>query len=408
MLIKEKRVELIELFYDLLYVYAISRLTMLIEEPEGGLISLSGFFRYLVVCLVILQAWLYLTNYINRYGSWKWYEYGFTVVNMTAAVYMANTISPKWNEMSVTFNLSMLVMLLCVAGMYLIQAVVKVLDTGAARNSLTILFAGCLLYAAAFFASLLHAGHLIIWLDVAAVLAGAFLPFFIRGNFSADIISFPHLAERFELITIITFGEGIVGVTEFFDVKSFSMQPILVFLVILLLFGYYILQIHYLCDHHRVDRALRLMFSHYFIVIALNLITIAFKFLKNPSANRLFTAAMVLFFGAIYSDSAYYSVQFQFKRIDFIYTAVFLSMGCILMLLLRNNIYGFLTGALVAAGGSRNSQTIPGALRVYRTCSITGYRGSFGRDCLCMRYPWCFGHEGRYKHGWHLPWKSAF
>ena len=29
-------------------------------------ILLSGFFRYLVVCLVILQAWLYLTNYVNR------------------------------------------------------------------------------------------------------------------------------------------------------------------------------------------------------------------------------------------------------------------------------------------------------------------------------------------------------
>ena len=66
MAVKEKRVELTELFYDLIYVYAISRLTMLIEEPEGGIIPLSGFFRYLVACLVILQAWLYLTNYVNR------------------------------------------------------------------------------------------------------------------------------------------------------------------------------------------------------------------------------------------------------------------------------------------------------------------------------------------------------
>ena len=82
MAVKEKKVELIELFYDLIYVYAISRLTMLIEEPEGGIIPLSGFFRYLVVCFVILQAWLYLTNYVNRYGRWKWYEYGLTAVNM--------------------------------------------------------------------------------------------------------------------------------------------------------------------------------------------------------------------------------------------------------------------------------------------------------------------------------------
>ena len=47
--VKEKKVKLIELFYDLIYVYAISRLTLLIEEPEGGIIPLPGFFRYLVI-----------------------------------------------------------------------------------------------------------------------------------------------------------------------------------------------------------------------------------------------------------------------------------------------------------------------------------------------------------------------
>ena len=118
--VKEKRVELIELFYDLIYVYAISRLTLLIEEPVRGIISMAGFLRYIVICFVILQAWLYLTNYVNRYGRWKWYEYALTAVNMTATVYLTNTISAQWNEMSLTFNLAMLVMLLCVAALYYI------------------------------------------------------------------------------------------------------------------------------------------------------------------------------------------------------------------------------------------------------------------------------------------------
>ena len=111
----------------------------MIEEPGGGVIPLSGFLRYIVVCFVILQAWLYLTNYVNRYGRWKWYEYALTAVNMSATVYMANTISPEWNEMSLTFNLAMLIMLLCVAVMYFIQTRLKDQDTGAAKNSLIIL-----------------------------------------------------------------------------------------------------------------------------------------------------------------------------------------------------------------------------------------------------------------------------
>ena len=152
---------------------------------------------------------------------------------MVATVYMANTISADWNEMSLTFNLSMLVMLGCVEIMYIIQAAIKEQDTGAAKNSILILFVDLILYFAAFFASLFHAEQTVIWMDVSAVLVGAFLPFFIRGRFDISIISFPHLAERFELITIITFGEGVVGMTDFFDVRNFSMRPVLVFMVIL-------------------------------------------------------------------------------------------------------------------------------------------------------------------------------
>lgn len=36
MQVKEKTVEPVELFYDLIYVYAVSGLTLLVEEPVGG------------------------------------------------------------------------------------------------------------------------------------------------------------------------------------------------------------------------------------------------------------------------------------------------------------------------------------------------------------------------------------
>lgn len=357
MKVKEKKGELIELFYDLIYVYALSKLTMLIEEPENGVIPFAGFFRYLVVCFVILQAWLYLTNYVNRYGRWKWYEYGLTAVNMTAAVYMANTIDTDWGEMATTFNLAMLVMLLCVAVMYFIQIRLNEQDTGAARNMLTILTVDLFLYLVAFLASVIHPGQIVLWIDVAAVLVGAFLPFFIRGRFDISIISFPHLVERFELITIITFGEGIVGMTGFFDVKHVTLRPILVFAVILCLFGCYVTQIHYLCNHHRVDRSLRLMFSHYFIVIAVNLITVAFKFLENPEASHLFTAglmiaALILFFAAIFSDSICYHEKYRFGIKDAAESCGFLVIGAAVMLLVRSTIYGFLIGALITACGN--------------------------------------------------------
>lgn len=55
---------MIELFYDLIFVYAISRLTGLINEPIGGIIPPYNFFAYLITCFVILQAWPYFTNFV--------------------------------------------------------------------------------------------------------------------------------------------------------------------------------------------------------------------------------------------------------------------------------------------------------------------------------------------------------
>ncbi|MBR1452908.1 MAG: low temperature requirement protein A, partial [Candidatus Methanomethylophilaceae archaeon] len=62
MSVKEKKVELIELFYDLIYVYAISNMTLLLEEPEGGILTWDMFATYIVASMVIIQAWLYMTN----------------------------------------------------------------------------------------------------------------------------------------------------------------------------------------------------------------------------------------------------------------------------------------------------------------------------------------------------------
>ena len=90
--VKEKRVELIELFYDLIYVYAISRMTLLVEEPEGGILTWDMFAIYIVSSMIIIQAWLYMTNYVNRYCTWRWYEYVLVTVNMAAAIMMSNTM----------------------------------------------------------------------------------------------------------------------------------------------------------------------------------------------------------------------------------------------------------------------------------------------------------------------------
>ena len=117
---------------------------------------------------------------------------------------------------------------------------------------------------------------------------------FHQRKFNKSIINFPHLVERFELLTIITFGEAVVGISHFFDVTSFNITPILVFLIIISMFGFYVVQIHELTNHMRSERSLRLMFSHYFIVISINLTTVAFEWLYSGKVNTILISLVII------------------------------------------------------------------------------------------------------------------
>ena len=357
MAIVEKKVELIELFYDLIFVYAISKLTALISEPVNGTVAPDSFFVYIITSFVILQAWLYFTNYVNRYGQWHWHEYILAIVNMIAVIFMANTINTQWNQMFVPFNISMLVMLSTVFLLYLIQVKKHKTFDIAAGNSIQILSIVCSIYIIALLAILLGFHDIVIWIDVVAVITGAFLPFILKGHFDEGVINFPHLVERFELLTIITFGEAVVGMTYFFDVTSFNITSILVFLVVISMFGSYVIQIHNLVNHHRVERSLRLMFSHYFIIISINLMTVAFEWLHSGEVNPhleigVMIISLIVFYASIMANKPYYKEGIKFLNGDLVKMILFTAVGSFVILFSMENIYLFLSGILIITLGN--------------------------------------------------------
>ena len=346
MAIVEKKVELIELFYDLIFVYAISKLTALISESVNGTVAPDSFFVYIITSFVILQAWLYFTNYVNRYGQWHWHEYILAIVNMIAVIFMANTINTQWNQMFVPFNISMLVMLSTVFLLYLIQVKKHKTFDIAAGNSIQILSIVCSIYIIALLAILLGFHDIVIWIDVVAVITGAFLPFILKGHFDEGVINFPHLVERFELLTIITFGEAVVGMTYFFDVTSFNISSILVFLIVISMFGSYVIQIHNLVNHHRVERSLRLMFSHYFIIISINLMTVAFEWLHSGEVNPhleigVMIISLIVFYASIMANKPYYKEGIKFLNGDLVKMLLFTAIGSLVILFSMKNITYF-------------------------------------------------------------------
>lgn len=50
-----KQVSILELFYDLIFVYAISRITMMIHHPIDGSLSPRIYIEFIIVVIFVLQ-----------------------------------------------------------------------------------------------------------------------------------------------------------------------------------------------------------------------------------------------------------------------------------------------------------------------------------------------------------------
>lgn len=109
-------------------------------------------------------------------------------------------------------------------------------------------------------------------------------------------INLPHLIERLSLLVIITFGEMILDIADFFTPETFAGRSICYFLIIALLFMYYFGQFDHAIDESTDTQGLHLIYSHYPIFTGLIVTTVSFSFLTAPEAHKTF---VVLF---LYQD----------------------------------------------------------------------------------------------------------
>ena len=71
-----KKVNLTELFYDLVFVFGISKITHVLESLDKGIFSWKEIIIYIVVFVCFINVWNVQTVYMNRYGSKCQFRYG--------------------------------------------------------------------------------------------------------------------------------------------------------------------------------------------------------------------------------------------------------------------------------------------------------------------------------------------
>lgn len=118
-----------------------------------------------------------------------------------------------------------------------------------------------------------------------------------------------------------------------------------------------VIQIHNLMEHHRVERSLRLMFSHYFIVISINLAAVALELIHSGEvdhyfASALMIASLIIFYISIMANKEYYRQNIKLTKKDIILMVIATVVGIAIILIFISNLYAFLIGSLVITFGN--------------------------------------------------------
>ncbi|MFM0816932.1 low temperature requirement protein A [Streptococcus suis] len=312
--IKHKKVELTELFYDLVYVYTISQLTSIIHHAHQGVVSLQSFFNFSVGLIIFINSWMVQTVFTNRFGSNSLRNIIFMFLQMICLLVASSAVAGDWQTSFVWIFLPMAIISL----LLLVQYILEYFQTSndADRSLMKQFFYILGLRSVMLFLSLFFPYEIGMWIALVGILTTWLLPGLLsdpnRGFVSADLspINFPHLIERLSLLVIITFGESLIGISEHFSPENFSWESIAIFITLTNLFMVYIVEVDHLLDVEREETGIRAIYSHYPILFGLSLITIALSFFGNGDMNAQYTVfyfygGLVLFMLGLLQHNAY-------------------------------------------------------------------------------------------------------
>ena len=146
-----------------------------------------------------------------------------------------------------------------------------------------------------------------------ALLFGIALTWLLGDDRKANLVDFPHLAERAMLYVVFTFGEMIIAIASYFE-GAFTGRSVYFtaacFLIVLGLFLSYEIFYDRILNHEKRTNGTFYMMVHVFLIFALNIITAALEFMRDEGVALLpkmamLVGALLLYYGCLFSTIRY-------------------------------------------------------------------------------------------------------
>lgn len=299
-----KRANWLELFFDLVFVFAVAKATHVLAHLHEGHVAWSQYGTFLLIMIPIWWAWTGHTMFATRFDTEDTTQRLLTLSQMLAAVFLAAFINPDFDANYHGFLFSYVAIRALLILMYVRAARVmpkagpisKYLGIG---FSLGLLVALCsLLVDPPWRYVVLYTG---ITIEIIA-------PLLSRSVLKAIPVNSHHMPERFGLLTIILFGESVVAIAAKLGEETWSaLTPFAAvngFVVMCAAWWLYF-------DTHEeriIDKDLgtgqRVLYGHLGIYSGLSIISTAIAFAISGEMNTFEHAAMtgiglIMFIGSM-------------------------------------------------------------------------------------------------------------
>ena len=342
-LIKHKRVEFSELFYDLVFVFAISKVTTLIDHLHNGILTWNSFLDFFIAVLVLTDSWMIQTVYTNRYGKNSLFNIVIMFIKMGLLLFIANMMGPDWQQYFHYLCWAIGTLTLTLFFQYLVEFFRKSTDDVNRESIKGFLWITGLGSLGVYLAALLPLPiYVRVYIFFASILLTFIMPIILLSKDKHYQVNLPHLIERISLLVIITFGEMIMELVNFFTIENFSIYSVLYFIIMLSLFLFYFGQFDHAIDEKSDQKGLFLIYSHYPIFIGLMMMTVSIGFLQNPEVNRLFATSFYyigfgLFQAAVLVNGPYNKHYLRYSKSYYCVQATLYLAALILSLIFASN-----------------------------------------------------------------------
>lgn len=283
MLKEEKKVEYLELIYDLIFVYVIGCNSSLLRELQNGFVPLQMFLAYALCSLAVIQIWNYSTFYINMFGRNKLRDHIALFLNMYLLYYIGEGTRVHWQSFQTQYHVAWALILINTGVQYFLERRNHAGDP-AAQSVCSRMMIPLFGEAAIVLLGLLFGQNAAPLFAAAAILFGIVATWSLSDRSKESRVDFTHLTERAMLYVVFTFGEMIIAIASYFEggfTPSSVYFSLMCFLIVVALFLCYGILYDRIIDRERNTTGMAYMMLHIFLIFGMNCITTSLEFMRE-------------------------------------------------------------------------------------------------------------------------------